>query len=150
MHQIWISFFSRHFYEVNLILVLPQIHRTNFDEIKILFIFYDIIFKAMTFSVCSEADQNISDRLKSIPSFIQMIFVLYLVFHYFIYFFLAYSLSSICSNFFALKKKYVKRRFEFLRHLLNFKTSYEPFDKDHGNFFVILIAWKVILQKCWN
>ena len=63
MHQIWISYFSRHFYEVNLILVLPQIHWTNFDKIKILFIFYDIIFKAMTFSVCSEADQNISDRL---------------------------------------------------------------------------------------
>ena len=62
-HQIQISCFSRHFYEVNLILVLPQIHQMNFDERKILFIFYDTIFKAMTFSVCSEADQNISDRL---------------------------------------------------------------------------------------
>ena len=65
-HQIQISCFSRHFYEVNLILVLPQIHWTNFDKLKILFIFYDIIFKAMTFSVCSEADQNISDRLTTI------------------------------------------------------------------------------------
>ena len=63
MHQIWISYFSRHFYEVNLFLVLPQIHWTNFYETKILFIFYNIIFKAMTFSVCSEADHNISDRL---------------------------------------------------------------------------------------
>ena len=32
MHQIWISYFSRHFYEVNLFLVLAQIHWTNFDE----------------------------------------------------------------------------------------------------------------------
>ena len=32
MHQIWISYFSRHFYEVNLILVLTQIHWMNFDE----------------------------------------------------------------------------------------------------------------------
>ena len=53
MLQIWISYFSRHFYEVNLILVLTQIHWMNFDERKILFIFYDSNFKAMTFSVCS-------------------------------------------------------------------------------------------------
>ena len=64
-HQIQISCFSRHFYEVNLFLVLAQIHWTNFDETKILFIFYDIIFKAMTFSVCSEADQYISDSLSA-------------------------------------------------------------------------------------
>ena len=62
-HQIQTSCFSRHFYVVNLILVLPQIHWTNFDETKILFIFYESNFKVMTFSVWSEADQNISDRL---------------------------------------------------------------------------------------
>ena len=66
MHQIWISYFSRHFYEVNLFLVLPQIHWTNFYETKFLFIFCNIIFKAMTFSVCSKADHNISDRLTRI------------------------------------------------------------------------------------
>ena len=62
-HQIQISCFSRHFYEVNLILVLALIHWTNFDGTKILFIFYDSTFKAMTFSMCPEADQNISNRL---------------------------------------------------------------------------------------
>ena len=62
-HQIQISCFSRHSYVVKLILVLSQIHWTNFDEAKILFIFYDSNFKVMTFSVWSEADQNISDRL---------------------------------------------------------------------------------------
>ena len=67
-HQIQISCFSRHFYEVNLFLVLPQIHWTNLDENKISFIFYDTIFKAMTFSVCSEADQNIRDSLSSSAS----------------------------------------------------------------------------------
>ena len=40
MHQIWISYFSRHFYEVNLILVLPQIHWTNFDEKKKTIVLY--------------------------------------------------------------------------------------------------------------
>ena len=63
MHQIWISYFSRHFYEVNLILVLTQIHWMSFDERKNSFIFHDSNFKAMTFSVRSEADQNISNSL---------------------------------------------------------------------------------------
>ena len=31
-HQIQISCFSRHFYDVNIILILIQIHSTNFDE----------------------------------------------------------------------------------------------------------------------
>ena len=65
MHQIWISHFSRHFYEVNLILVLALIHWKNFDGEKFLFIFYDSTFKAMTFSMCPEADQNISNRLNN-------------------------------------------------------------------------------------
>ena len=47
-------------------MVLALIHWTNFDGTKILFIFYDSTFKAMTFSMCPEADQNISNRLKSI------------------------------------------------------------------------------------
>ena len=63
MHQILISHFFRQFYEVNLILVLALVHWTNFDGKIFLFIFYDSTFKAMTFSMCPEADQNISNRL---------------------------------------------------------------------------------------
>ena len=62
-HQIQTRCFSRHFYVVNFVLVLPQMHWTNFNETKILFIFHDSNFKVMTFSVWPEADQNISDRL---------------------------------------------------------------------------------------
>ena len=62
-HQIKISCFSRHFYEVNLIWVLALIHWTNFDGEKILFIFYESTFKAMPFSMCPDAAQNISNRL---------------------------------------------------------------------------------------
>ena len=54
MPQIWISYFSCHFYEVNLMLVLTQIHWMNFDETKILFIFYDSNFNVITFSMCSK------------------------------------------------------------------------------------------------
>ena len=67
-YQIWISYFFRNFYEVNSILVLTQIHWMNFDRGKILFTFYYSNFKAMTFSVCSGADQNISDSLMSSSS----------------------------------------------------------------------------------
>ena len=56
MHQIWISYFSLHFYQVNLILVLTQIHWMNFDGKKILFTISDPTFEALTFSVCFEAD----------------------------------------------------------------------------------------------
>ena len=63
MSQIQISYFSRHFYVVNVILLSVLHFWTNFDTKKILFIFYDSFFKAMTFSECPEAFQEISDRL---------------------------------------------------------------------------------------
>ena len=70
MSQIQISYFSRHFYAVNVILLSVLHFWTNFDTKKILFIFYDSFFKAMTFSECPEAVQEISDRLihMSFPS----------------------------------------------------------------------------------
>ena len=63
MSQIQISYFSCHFYVVNVILLSVLHFWTNFDTKKILFIFYDSFFKAMTFSECPEAFQEISDRL---------------------------------------------------------------------------------------
>ena len=39
---------------------------TNFDEEKILFIFYDSFYNVMTTSLRSEAEKNISDRLMRI------------------------------------------------------------------------------------
>ena len=52
MSQIQISYFSRHFYVVNVIFLSVLHFWTNFDTKKILFIFYDLFFKAMTFSEC--------------------------------------------------------------------------------------------------
>ena len=63
MSQIQISYLSRHFYVVNVILLSVLHFWTNFDTKKILFIFYDSFFKAMAFSKCPEAVQEISDRL---------------------------------------------------------------------------------------
>ena len=63
MSQIQISYFSRHFYVVNVILLSVLHFWTNFDTKKILFIFYDSFFRAMAFSECPEAVQEISDRL---------------------------------------------------------------------------------------
>ena len=63
MAQIQISYFSCHFYVVNVILLSVLEFWTNFDTKKFLFIFYDSFFKAMTFSECPEAVQEISDRL---------------------------------------------------------------------------------------
>ena len=65
MSQIQISYFSRHFYVVNVILLSVLHFWTNFDTKKILFIFYDSFFKAMTFSECPEAVKEISDSLMS-------------------------------------------------------------------------------------
>ena len=63
MSQIQISYFSRHFYVVNVILLSVLHFWTNFDTKKILFIFYDSFFKAMTFSECPEPVKEISDSL---------------------------------------------------------------------------------------
>ena len=63
MSQIQISYFSRHFYVVNVILLSVLHFWTNFDTKKILFIFYDSFFKAMTFSECPEAVKEIGDSL---------------------------------------------------------------------------------------
>ena len=63
MSQIQTSYFSRHFYVVNLILLSVLHFWTNFDAKKKLFIFYDSFFKAMTFSECPEAVKEISDSL---------------------------------------------------------------------------------------
>ena len=63
MHQIQISVFPRHFYVVKVILISVLHFWTNFDEEKILFIFYDSFYNVMTTSLRSEAEKNISDRL---------------------------------------------------------------------------------------
>ena len=63
MSQIQISYFSRHFYVVNVILISVLHFWTNFDEEKFLFIFYDSFYNVMTTSLRSEAEKNISDRL---------------------------------------------------------------------------------------
>ena len=63
MSQIQTSYFSRYFYVVNLILISVLHFWTNFDARKILFKFYGLFFKAMTFSACPEAFKNISNRL---------------------------------------------------------------------------------------
>ena len=49
MSQIQFSYFTRHFYVVNVILLSVLRFWTNFDAKKILFIFYDSFIKAMTF-----------------------------------------------------------------------------------------------------
>ena len=51
--QIQISYFSRHFYEVNVILISVLHFWTNFNEKK-LCIFYDPFFNVMTISVRPE------------------------------------------------------------------------------------------------
>ena len=66
-HQIQISYFSRHFYVVNVIWISVLHFWTNFDEEKILFIFYDSFYNVMTTSLRSEAEKNISDRLNYRP-----------------------------------------------------------------------------------
>ena len=63
MHRIQISNFSRHFYAVNAILISVLHFWTNFDEKKILFIFYDYFCKVMTISICSDIKKNIRYRL---------------------------------------------------------------------------------------